>query len=363
MSKDLQLEGWLRTVADRISPSAEFVVGVRQRIERQRRLRIGSGVAVAVATVISLLLTMGGLLGPADRENSASPAESKSPPPDRAQLWPRQDAALGPSDEASIRAAWTRLTGDEADAVTALASGVLDLDSDPVTVYLLGLEDGSGPHIATYVGGLGQGALFGQDEIGDVGELPHAVAANVRWRGRAYALVFTADAVELEASPGTTYWEPVPATAGLAILPAKAKSWRASLLSAVVSGAVDEDADFTGNHGCALVDIKRLPKGERAGDPSTRQVAGDLVYVFGEAPNEVSEVVGRNALGELDPLPAGHEQVVSRNQWMAQIVPVGDPGQIAIVASGGPCDYTFWLPLGLTIPQARDYAYQLLAGP
>jgi hypothetical protein len=183
----------------------------------------------------------------------------------------------------------------------------MNIESDSVRIVAAVIDDGSETSAAVHLAGPRGGALFGERLVSPKA-LPPAFEVTIRWDGNFYPLVVAGRDVALEEFADATSWTPLPLANGLGMLWVDAQAWRARHPSGDVTSDVSMSTEMRGNRGCSVIDVKRLPNGEPAGGPQTLSDEREVVHAFGQAPDQVLEAVGRNSLGELDPLPAGHEQ-------------------------------------------------------
>lgn len=103
-----------------------------------------------------------------------------------------------------------------------------------------------------------------------------------------------------------------------------------------------------GGSRCQAVPPSRLPDGTDAEEAQTQP---HQRFVWGRGQNRVTQQVGGNPLN----IPKNWEQRVAFRGTEANLVPIGDPGEIAFVFDLDGCTYTTWIGPGLSLAAATAY--------
>lgn len=100
---------------------------------------------------------------------------------------------------------------------------------------------------------------------------------------------------------------------------------------------------------CAVLTPRQLPDGR---PPGTARWRSPHLAEWGVGANRVAERIGGNPLE----IPASWPSRTRLRHGEAALVPIGDPGQIALVFSIGTCRYTVWIGPGIGIAEAQRFA-------
>ncbi len=115
---------------------------------------------------------------------------------------------------------------------------------------------------------------------------------------------------------------------------------------------IDSLDPILADQACQPIEPRELPSGAPPGEIGLYATDGDWYATWGSGADEVVEAIGHT--GSLDFPTPGAQEVVIRGTT-GHLLPIGDPGQIAISWEADGCQYTIWVN-GLSLAGAVEYA-------